>query len=158
VQAEVLDPGTYYLNPFVKTVVELNLQSQRFEMSGSDAISFLTVDGFGITVEGTLEFNIQREQAAMLTHRVGDIDDILKKLILPGLEHLCFQPQELAVETKEFTGGQPILEAKVLRQKPDAGKRGAVAERSAKRCLPDVVKRPRSILWVVLPAPFGPRK
>lgn len=83
VQAEVLDAGTYYLNPFAKTVVELNLQSQRFEMSGADAITFLTVDGFNVSVEGTLEFSIQREQAALLTHKVGDMDDILKKLILP---------------------------------------------------------------------------
>jgi len=80
---EILNAGTYYLNPFMKTVVEVNLQSHRFEMSGEDAISFLTMDGFSITVEGTLEFNILKEHSAMLTHKVGDMDDILKKLILP---------------------------------------------------------------------------
>jgi regulator of protease activity HflC (stomatin/prohibitin superfamily) len=79
----LLDPGTHYLNPYVYNVVEVNLQSQRFEMSGNDAISFLTLDGFGVTVEGTIEFGIQRDDAAFLTHRVGDMDDIIKKLILP---------------------------------------------------------------------------
>ncbi len=49
--AEVIDPGTYYLNPYVVNVVEVNLQSQRFEMSGDDVISFLTLDGFTVTVE-----------------------------------------------------------------------------------------------------------
>ncbi|MCX7819271.1 MAG: SPFH domain-containing protein [Kiritimatiellae bacterium] len=83
VLAEVLDPGTHYLNPYMYNVVEVNLQSQRFEMSGEDAISFLTSDGFIVEVEGTLEFSIQREQAALLTHQVGDMDDIVKKLILP---------------------------------------------------------------------------
>jgi regulator of protease activity HflC (stomatin/prohibitin superfamily) len=79
----VLDPGTYYLNPYVVSVVEVNLQSQRFEMSGPDAINFLTMDGFTVIVEGTLEFAIQSESAALLTHRVGDMNDIIKKVILP---------------------------------------------------------------------------
>ena len=83
VQAEVLDPGTHYLNPYLVNVNEVNLQSQRFEMSGDDAISFLTVDGFAVIVEGTLEFAIMRDHAALLLHRVGDMDDILKKVILP---------------------------------------------------------------------------
>jgi regulator of protease activity HflC (stomatin/prohibitin superfamily) len=80
---QVLDPGTHYLNPYMVNVIEVNLQSQRFEMSGDDAISFLTVDGFNVEVEGTLEFALMREQAALLTHRIGDMDDIIKKIILP---------------------------------------------------------------------------
>ncbi len=80
---QVLDPGTYYLNPYIFNVVEVNLQSQRFVMSGDDAISFLTMDGFTVNVEGTLEFAIERDSAALLTHRVGDMDDIIKKIILP---------------------------------------------------------------------------
>lgn len=80
---DVLDPGTYYLHPYMVNVVEVNLQSQRFEMSGADVISFLTLDGFTVTVEGTIEYALQREQAALLTHRVGDMDDIIKKTILP---------------------------------------------------------------------------
>jgi regulator of protease activity HflC (stomatin/prohibitin superfamily) len=79
----VLDPGTYYLNPYLFSVVEVNLQSQRFEMSGADAINFLTMDGFTVSVEGTIEFALDREQAALLTHRVGDMNDIIKKVILP---------------------------------------------------------------------------
>lgn len=78
-----LDPGTYYLNPYIFNIVEVNLQSQRFEMSGADAITFLTMDGFTVHVEGTLEFAIERESAAILTHRVGEMEDIIKKIILP---------------------------------------------------------------------------
>ncbi len=83
VLSRVLDPGTYYLNPYIYNTVEVNLRSQRFEMSGADVINFLTMDGFTVTVEGTIEFGIQREESAFLTHRVGDMDDIIKKLILP---------------------------------------------------------------------------
>jgi len=79
----LLDAGTYYLNPFMMHVVEVNLQSQRFEMSGDDTISFLTQDGFNVNVEGTIEFAITREGAALVTHRVGDLEDVLRKVILP---------------------------------------------------------------------------
>jgi regulator of protease activity HflC (stomatin/prohibitin superfamily) len=79
----VLDPGTYYLNPYLNNVVEVNLQSQRFILGGEDAISFLTLDGFTVNVEGTIEFGIERDKAALITHKVGDMEDVLKKLILP---------------------------------------------------------------------------
>ncbi|CAK0752645.1 Band 7 domain-containing protein [Gammaproteobacteria bacterium] len=80
---QTLDPGTYYLNPYRYSIVEVTLQSQRFVMSGDDAISFLTLDGFTVQVEGTVEFGMTRDKVAELTHRVGDMDDILKKIILP---------------------------------------------------------------------------
>lgn len=83
VSGMLLDPGTHYLNPYIYNSVEVNLQSQRFDMSGNDVINFLTLDGFTVTVEGYIEFGIQRSEAAFLTHRVGDMDDIIKKLILP---------------------------------------------------------------------------
>lgn len=84
VQREVLKEGTHRLNPFLYAVSIVNIQSQRFELSGNDAIMFLTLDGFPVTVEGTLEFNLSLEKAALLTHEVGDMDDIMQKLILPS--------------------------------------------------------------------------
>jgi regulator of protease activity HflC (stomatin/prohibitin superfamily) len=83
VQKDVLDPGTHYLNPYLVNVNEVNLQSQRFELSGEDAINFLTMDAFTVHVEGTLEFAVMRDHAALLTHQVGEMEDILKKIILP---------------------------------------------------------------------------
>jgi regulator of protease activity HflC (stomatin/prohibitin superfamily) len=83
VQSEVLDPGSYYLNPYTVSVVEVNLQSQRFEMGGDDSIAFLTADGFSVSVEGTIEFALRRDKAALLSHQIGDMEDILKKIILP---------------------------------------------------------------------------
>ena len=80
---EVLTPGTYYLNPYMFNIAEVNLQSQRFEMSGEDEINFLTMDGFTIHVEGTIEYAFIQDKAALLTHQVGDMDDIIKKIIMP---------------------------------------------------------------------------
>lgn len=84
VQPDVLKEGTHRLNPYLYAVSIVNIQSQRFELSGADSIIFLTLDGFPITVEGTLEFNLSVEKVAQLTHEVGDMDDIMQKLILPS--------------------------------------------------------------------------
>ena len=62
VSGQLLDPGTHYLNPYMYNIVEVNTQSQRFEMSGTDVINFLTMDGFSVTVEGTIEFGIERKK------------------------------------------------------------------------------------------------
>jgi regulator of protease activity HflC (stomatin/prohibitin superfamily) len=84
VQRDVLKEGTHRLNPYLFAVSIVNIQSQRFEFSGNETIMFLTVDGFSVTVEGTLEFNLNVEKVAQLTHEVGDMDDIRQKLILPS--------------------------------------------------------------------------
>lgn len=84
VSSKILKEGTHRLNPFVYSVSIVNIQSQRFEMSGADAISFLTLDGFTVNAEGTLEFNLEVEKVALLSHEVGDMDDILQKIVLPA--------------------------------------------------------------------------
>jgi regulator of protease activity HflC (stomatin/prohibitin superfamily) len=81
---DVLKEGTHRLNPFLYAVSIVNIQSQRFEFNGDDAIMFLTLDGFPVTVEGTLEYNLNADKVAQLTHEVGDMDDIMQKLILPS--------------------------------------------------------------------------
>ena len=84
VSSRILKEGTHRLNPFVYSVTIVNIQSQRFELGGADAISFLTLDGFTVTAEGTLEFNLDVDNVALLSHEVGDMDDILQKIILPA--------------------------------------------------------------------------
>ena len=84
VRMEILKEGAHRLNPFIYSVSIVNVQSQRFELSGADAISFLTLDGFTVQAEGTLEFNLDLDMVALLSHEVGDMDDILQKIILPS--------------------------------------------------------------------------
>lgn len=84
VSGEILKEGTHRLNPFLYSVTIVNVQSQRFELSGADAISFLTLDGFTVQAEGTLEFNLELDKIALLSHEVGDMDDVLQKIILPS--------------------------------------------------------------------------
>ncbi|MDD3155294.1 MAG: SPFH domain-containing protein [Victivallaceae bacterium] len=83
--AEVLKEGTHRVNPFLQSITIVNTQSQRHEFSGRDAITFLTLDGFTVSLEGTVEFNIDAALASRLTQVVGNMDDILKKIILPSV-------------------------------------------------------------------------
>jgi regulator of protease activity HflC (stomatin/prohibitin superfamily) len=83
VQEKVLDPGTYYLNPYIMSVTEVDVRSQRFHIANDEAIPFLSMDGFSIKVEGTIEWAIDSDKVAWVTHRIGDLDDIQKKIILP---------------------------------------------------------------------------
>lgn len=82
---DVLKEGTHRINPFIQSVSVVNIQSQRYEFSGKDQISFLTIDGFAVSLDGTVEFNISADSAPRLTHEVGDMEDIMKKLILPSV-------------------------------------------------------------------------
>jgi len=85
VQKAVLKEGTHRINPYIQSVAIVNIQSQRYEFSGKDAIGFITLDGFYITLEGTVEFNISADSAPLLTQEVGNMEDIMKKLILPSV-------------------------------------------------------------------------
>lgn len=85
VQKTILKEGTHRINPYMYSVAIVNIQSQRHEFSGDDAINFLSVDGFNVSLEGTVEFNILPDAAPRLTHEVGDMEDILKKIILPAV-------------------------------------------------------------------------
>ena len=85
VQEFTLKEGTHRINPYIQSVAIVNIQSQRYEFSGKDAIGFITLDGFYVTLQGTVEFNIVPESAPMLTQEVGNMDDIVKKLILPSV-------------------------------------------------------------------------
>ena len=55
------------------TIAEVNLQSQRFQMGGDDAITFLTLDGFNVRVEGTIEYALIPDKVAKLTQEVGEM-------------------------------------------------------------------------------------
>jgi regulator of protease activity HflC (stomatin/prohibitin superfamily) len=105
VRREVLKEGTHRLNPYLFAVSIVNIQSQRFEFSGADAIMFLTLDGFPVTVEGTLEFNLNVDQVALLTHEVGDMDDVRQKLIFPSA-HGFFRIEGSKKNATDFIVGE----------------------------------------------------
>lgn len=110
VQRQTLSEGTHYINPYVEDVIPVNIRAHKFDMEGSDEISFVSKDGFTITVAGTvlwqvLNPNIQipdgvdleddkRNQVAEVFVKYVDsrndvIACVVEKVILPNARSLC---------------------------------------------------------------------
>ncbi|MCK5686856.1 hypothetical protein KAJ27_22145 [bacterium] len=97
VQKQTLSPGTYYINYFKKSISEVSLRSHRFDMEGQMAILFPSKDGFDITLEGTIEWFIDKERVAEVFMKYNDrankdtfgrvttfTDKVINKVILPN--------------------------------------------------------------------------
>jgi regulator of protease activity HflC (stomatin/prohibitin superfamily) len=88
VQAESLEPGTYYLNPYVQEVRQIDCRSQRYNLKD---IGFPTKDGFWVSLEAIIEFRVNPEQAASTyvlynEEREGKslATEVINKVILPN--------------------------------------------------------------------------
>jgi regulator of protease activity HflC (stomatin/prohibitin superfamily) len=88
VQAETLEPGTYYLNPYVQEVRLVDCRSQRYNLT---EIGFPTRDGFWVSLEAIIEFRVKPEQAAatyILYNEERDdktlSKEVVNKVILPN--------------------------------------------------------------------------
>lgn len=88
VQAETLEPGTYYLNPYVARVSKIDCRSQRYNL---EDIGFSTRDGFWVSLEGRIEFRVNPQEAAKVfvlynegKNEVSIDDEIIQKIIVPN--------------------------------------------------------------------------
>ena len=88
VQSETLEPGTYYLNPYVQEVRLVDCRSQRYNLTD---IGFPTRDGFWVSLEAIIEFRVKPEQAAttyILYNEERDdktlSKEVITKVILPN--------------------------------------------------------------------------
>ena len=109
----VLKEGTHRINPFIYGVTVVNTRRQRHEFSGKDAITFLTMDGFPVSIEGTVEFNIDENLAPRLTQVVGNMQDILKKIILPSV-HGFARIEGSKKQATEFIIGESRRLSKII--------------------------------------------
>lgn len=92
-QPVLLPPGTHpqYSNRWMYKVVPVDARSQKLEMSGEQAVDFLSEDGFPIHTEGTIEYALdQKKLPEMFVMFVDDtgkdqsgLKNIEEKLILP---------------------------------------------------------------------------
>jgi len=114
VEAEPLDAGTYYVNPYVTRINLVDCRSQRFNLAADDDMGFPSKDGFWVTLDGVIEFRIKPEQAAQvlvmyneLANDVGPVEgaqgeagifqrmnvqideEIIKKVVLPNARSFC---------------------------------------------------------------------
>ena len=92
-QGKLEQPGFIYANPFGKRITPVSIQSQRFEMSGDDAIRFPSADSFEIRLEGFVEWAIDEEQLprtyVQYAEGSGLIEYLEEQVILPYSRSFC---------------------------------------------------------------------
>lgn len=100
VQNETLDPGVYYINPYVERVNLVDCRSQRFNLSTGGEMGFPSRDGFWVRLDGRIEFRVDPERAAevFVTYNDAENDngldarveeEIIAKIILPNARSFC---------------------------------------------------------------------
>lgn len=91
VSKRVLTPGTHYLHPYLYHVDLMDCRSQRFEVTGDQALKFPSSDAFEMTVLMTVEWAIKEERAPEIFVRIGELNpdpeknEILQKIIIPAI-------------------------------------------------------------------------
>ena len=87
VQRATEPEGFLYVNPFEKRVTPVSIRSQRFEMTGEDAIRFPSSDSFEIKVDGFVEWSIVPDKLPLVYTQYGEGNELIQcleeKVILP---------------------------------------------------------------------------
>ncbi|MGO9596637.1 MAG: SPFH domain-containing protein [Isosphaeraceae bacterium] len=96
VQINTLEPGTYYLNPYETRVSLVDCRSRRFNLGQEAEMSFLSADGFPITLDGVVEFRILPSKVAEMFVKYNETangdaidEEIIAKIITPESRSLC---------------------------------------------------------------------
>ena len=105
VQPDVLPPGMYYNNPYVRRIDAIDTRSHTIDMQGDDAIRFPSNDSFEILVDTTVEYAIRQDLAPYVMVAIGTHDDIKEKLILPYARSLC-RIEGSKLFARDFIGGE----------------------------------------------------
>ncbi len=87
VQKTTEPEGFLYVNPFEKRVTPVSIRSQRFEMTGEDAIRFPSSDSFEIKLDGFVEWSIVPDRLPLAYTQYGEGNELIEcleaKVILP---------------------------------------------------------------------------
>ncbi len=100
VQEKTLDPGVYYINPYVERINLVDCRSQRFNLDTGGEMGFPSRDGFFVTLDGRIEFRVMPDRAAEVFVTYNDIindngrdarveEEIIQKVILPNARSFC---------------------------------------------------------------------
>ena len=100
VQKKTLDPGVYYINPYVSRVSLVDCRSQRFNLSTGGEMGFPSRDGFWVKLDGRIEFRVDPARAAEVFVTYNDSyndrnnnavveEEIIQKIILPNARSFC---------------------------------------------------------------------
>ena len=96
VQQATLAPGKYFINPFEQRINVVDCRSRTFGLNDDADITFLSADGFNISLDGKVNFRIDEDRAAevFVLYNEGfnedNIDEeIIAKIITPYARSIC---------------------------------------------------------------------
>jgi regulator of protease activity HflC (stomatin/prohibitin superfamily) len=97
VQEETLDPGTYYLNPYVTRVSLVDCRSQRHNLAEEKDMGFASKDGFWVELDGRIEFRVKPQKAAEVFVIYNEVEingdrideELINKVIVPNARSFC---------------------------------------------------------------------
>ena len=75
VQPKALDPGTYYINPYMQRIDLIDCRSQRFDLATGGEMGFPSKDGFWVTLDGAIEFRVLPEEAARVLVTYNEVEN-----------------------------------------------------------------------------------
>lgn len=105
VQPDVLPPGMYYNNPYVRRIELIDVRSHTIDLRDEEAIRFPSNDSFEILIEGTVEYAIRQDMAPYVMTAIGEHDDIKDKIILPNAKSLS-RIEGSKLVAREFISGE----------------------------------------------------
>jgi regulator of protease activity HflC (stomatin/prohibitin superfamily) len=96
VRQDYLKPGIYDINPYEFEIIPIDTRPQTYAITSvpdqadnavSDGLAFLSNDGFRISIDATVRYKIQPENAPYMVATLGRnvMDDIRTKIIRPGI-------------------------------------------------------------------------
>ncbi len=95
-QKAALNPGTYYINPYVTRINLVDCRSQRFNLAKEGDMGFPSKDGFWVSLDGIVEFRVKPEKASLVYITYNDTfngekidEEIVSKIILPNARSFC---------------------------------------------------------------------
>lgn len=100
VQPETLEPGTYYMNPYMYRIEAIDCRSQRFNLAEGGDMGFPSKDGFWVSLDGIIEFRVKPEAAAQVYVTYNELSndtganrdigtEIIRKVIMPNARAFC---------------------------------------------------------------------
>ncbi len=100
VQKKTVEPGVYYINPYVERINLVDCRSQRFDLSTGGEMGFPSRDGFFVTLDGSIQFRVADDRVAevFVTYNDAENDkgidarveqEIIQKIILPNARSIC---------------------------------------------------------------------
>lgn len=102
-----------YYNPYEKRITPVSIRSERWEMSGKDAITFPSYDSFDIKLEGVIEWRVNRDQLAKIFVEYGEGNELIpllqERVIIPQARSLC-RLVGSKYHAREFISGESKLE------------------------------------------------